>query len=293
MNAMPTKQEMLLALPLDFLLSFAFEAKLLRRIWTNYTKKDLVHTLIRALPEEHCRMLKSEHDRTGCYYKTLQQILFARPTADKMRNIFIRKVLQAWNGSNGVIVQELRLRGTRVDIAQFNGFSSAYEIKSARDKFTRLRQQVSLYSKVFEYINIVCDGQLTEDVPRYVGVIQLTRTGEELVFKERRRPRINQAIDPVEQLILLRRNELEELVKRALGSRDQLSRSSMIQLLLENFSPAEVNARYKSMMIKRFTHLQTQGSSKYGPVSNLDQVERSPNFGQFANDPLFRFTAFG
>ena len=270
MNAMLTKQEMLLALPLDFLLSFAFEAKLLRRVWANHTKKDLVHGLVRALPEEHCQMLKLEYDRTGCYDRTLQQILFVRPTADKLRKIFIRKVLQVSNGSKGVIIHELRLRGTRVDIAQFNGFSSAYEIKSARDRFGRLQQQVSLYSKVFEYVNIIFDGQLTEDVPGHVGVIQLRRTEEELVFKEIRKPRLNQAIDPVEQLSLLRLHELEELVENAFGPRDRLSRSSMIELLSDTFSQAEVNALYKSTMIRRVTHLQRQGSSRYAPASNLD-----------------------
>jgi hypothetical protein len=259
-----TKQATLLALPFDTLISFAFEAKLLKKKWTNLTKKELVRNLLRTLSESECQLLRYEYEQTGGYTKTLEQILFQRPTANRLREAFIANVL---HGSPGVIGKEFRLNGTRADVVQFNGSSSAYEIKSARDTFSRLSKQLSFYSKIFEYTNVVCDGQPPDTISERVGVFEARRTGEKLDFYQVRKPCLNQTIDSVEQLNLLRLRELSELVK-AFGVRDRLSRSSMTKLLSAKMNPTEINENYKSIMIRRLSQTHRE-SFEYPALENV------------------------
>ena len=245
---MQTKQELLLSMPVDFLLSFVFKAKLLRNIWSDLTKKDLVHALLRALTQEQCRMLKTEYDEQRCYDKTLESYLFYRPTANRLCDDFIEKFL---NAQKGIIVRELRLNGTRVDIAQFNGFSEAYELKTSRDTFSRLQRQISLYSNVFEFVNLVCDEQLADDIPSHVGVIEVKRINGDFQFARKRKAMLNHEIDGNEQLNLFRQVELRNLVQNILGHPQELPRIEMVRMLNQELNGKKINQLYKETMVKR------------------------------------------
>jgi len=248
-NEMLTKQETLLELPFDFLLSFAFEAKLLKTVCARHTKKDLVHNLVRLLSESRCQMLWGEYNETKRCDRTIGSIRFDRPTANELRDAFVFQVLR---NSPGIIGKEFRLNGTRVDLVQFNGSSSAYEIKSKRDKISRLSRQLSYYSEVFEYVSVVLDGQPQSGLPEHAGIFEVERINGDLAFREVREPEQNSAMNPIRQLSLLRLRELHQ-VYRQFGGRKNDSRSDMIGFLTSRLSAAEINDVYKHAVGERMS----------------------------------------
>lgn len=76
------------------------------------------------------------------------------------------------------VVSEMRSLNSKVDIAVFNGTSTAYEIKSERDTLSRLEQQISDYRKTFASVNIVTLPKfidpIIELIHEDVGIIELS-----------------------------------------------------------------------------------------------------------------------
>ena len=263
MNILRTKQELLLALPFDFLLSFACQTKLVRQIWPNYTKKDLVHSLVRSLSEKHCVMLKDEFDQVQGYQSTLREILFELPTANDIKLNFVSAIRPKIN-DNGVIVQELPLRETRVDVAVFDTSSTAYELKGPRDTTHRLIRQLSTYSKVFDYVAVVSDGQDIGTLPKHVGVVEVGRHRGRMVFVIRKRPIMNRRIDPFAQLQLLHKDELQCLSKKV--GNVSYDRARLIKAISRSVSAGDVNSYYKSVMVARELTKVKRRESFCGPV---------------------------
>jgi hypothetical protein len=76
------------------------------------------------------------------------------------------------------LVDEFRVGKNKADIVMLNGTSTAYEIKSDRDKLDRLYSQVVSYSEVFASVTVLCAERHLEAVvsivPDFVGVSVLT-----------------------------------------------------------------------------------------------------------------------
>lgn len=76
------------------------------------------------------------------------------------------------------LVGEFRVGVNKADLVMLNGTSTAYEIKSERDKLDRLGAQISSYSEVFSSVTVLCAEKHLEAVldiaPNYVGVSVLT-----------------------------------------------------------------------------------------------------------------------
>lgn len=76
------------------------------------------------------------------------------------------------------LVGEFRVGGNKADLVMFNGTSTAYEIKSERDKLDRLGAQVVSYGEVFSSVTVLCAEKHLDAVfnivPGYVGVSVLT-----------------------------------------------------------------------------------------------------------------------
>ncbi|MEN4475194.1 sce7726 family protein [Mycolicibacterium cosmeticum] len=114
---------------------------------------------------------------------------------------------------------ELRAGKSIVDVAVFNGTSTAYEIKTDLDDFSRLAQQLSCYEESFERVSVVTSPRLAPRVlaavPKYVGVLALTDRGS---LSEMRAPstglgRLSQA----GLFGLLRRQETLDILRRTRG----------------------------------------------------------------------------
>lgn len=77
---------------------------------------------------------------------------------------------------DAVIIDELTLqrKDGRIDVAVASKHLHGYEIKSEADKLDRLKRQVRVYSKVFDYLSVVVDDRHLADVvhkiPEYWGV---------------------------------------------------------------------------------------------------------------------------
>lgn len=76
------------------------------------------------------------------------------------------------------IVDEFRVGSNKADVVMLNGTSTAYEIKSDRDRLDRLYSQVMSYSEVFANVTVLCAERHLESVisivPEFVGVSVLT-----------------------------------------------------------------------------------------------------------------------
>ncbi|MFI2842333.1 sce7726 family protein [Mycolicibacterium sp. PDY-3] len=114
---------------------------------------------------------------------------------------------------------ELRAGKAIVDVAVFNGTSTAYEIKTDLDDFSRLPQQLRCYEASFERVNVVTSPRLAPrvlaTVPTHIGILALTDRGS---LSEMRAPaagigRLTQA----GLFGMLRRQEILDILRRTLG----------------------------------------------------------------------------
>ncbi len=77
---------------------------------------------------------------------------------------------------DAVIIDELVLqrKDGRADVAVVNDYLHCYEIKSDADKLSRLKRQVRVYGKVFDYLSVVVTEKhlalATKAVPKFWGV---------------------------------------------------------------------------------------------------------------------------
>ena len=103
-------------------------------------------------------------------------------------------------------------------LATVGGILHGYEIKSPRDRLTRLASQAATYSRVLDRVTLVVGPRHTEAalrlVPRWWGVL-LVRGSAKGVFLDRfRRAATNPEQDPQALVELLWRDEALELLER-------------------------------------------------------------------------------
>jgi len=142
-----------------------------------------------------------------------------------MRDLDVRKLLKITylerylHDTNSLVMEEVAVhRGSsRIDIAVFNGSIHGYEIKSDRDTLERLPSQISHYSKVFDYISVICGSKHTEKVskilPDYYGIIEIQENKNNLGYEVIKKPSINPERDCKAILDLLWKEELLHILE--------------------------------------------------------------------------------
>lgn len=126
--------------------------------------------------------------------------------------------------NQALIVEEINVcRGSsRVDLAVVNETSlHGYEIKSRVDSLSRLTNQLSDYTAVFEHLTVVAGVNhltgLLRDLPEWCGLLLASRLGGEVVLEEFRPSRANLHRDRHALAQLMWREEaLAALAKRGL-----------------------------------------------------------------------------
>ena len=119
---------------------------------------------------------------------------------------------------------ELPVGRSIVDLAVFNGTSTAYEIKTEFDSEKRLASQASTYLKAFEHVYVVCHPDRVERCLRVsdpaVGVLALTRRGQLATV----RPAIasRDRMDRSLLFRLLRASEYQAAVERLCGTQPDM-----------------------------------------------------------------------
>jgi hypothetical protein len=153
-----------------------------------------------------------------------------------------------FDDSNTRIVNEMGvLHGrSRVDIAVINGILHGFEIKSESDNLLRLPTQIEDYSKVFDRMTIVVQNKHLEEVkgmvPKWWGIILVTKTKGNIKFRELRKGRKNISVDPYSLSHLLWKEEAIDILKQRSLHKGFLSkpRNQIYQRICECISLSEI-----------------------------------------------------
>lgn len=90
--------------------------------------------------------------------------------------------------NTAVMMTEFRVGACKADVVILNGTSTAYEIKSERDRLDRLPVQVETYLQAFARVNVIASDSHTRAVlalvPAAVGVMRLTPRGSIQTLRE-------------------------------------------------------------------------------------------------------------
>lgn len=114
------------------------------------------------------------------------------------------------------IVDELAVcqGNARVDLAVINGSFSGYEIKSDRDRLTRLPNQLAAYGMCFDAMTIVVGTRHVQEcmrtVPAWWGIWEAVATDDGVKFGAWREPQQNPGITPERVVQLLWKEEARE-----------------------------------------------------------------------------------
>jgi hypothetical protein len=140
-------------------------------------------------------------------------------------------------------VFELKVNNSRIDFLTINGYTQSYEIKSTLDNLRKLTKQMSDYVKVFEYNYIVIDekhlASALSIVPKSYGIWIYKNKRKDVI----RDAQLNTQLEPALQVNLFTKKELGAFFK---GYQECRERIPM------DFTPAEVNKIFKSMLKKRY-----------------------------------------
>ena len=156
---------------------------------------------VRDLFDEAFSLLRKKNNRHEYVYKSA---------------IAAKILLGCHNLNTACMLTEFRVHRSRADAAILNGTSSAYEIKSERDKLDRLPDQVSAYLRAFARVIVVTCARhveaVLELVPRAVGVMVLTSRYQLSTVREAEEDR--DRIEPSVVFESLRTNEIRNILQR-------------------------------------------------------------------------------
>lgn len=158
-----------------------------------------------------------------------------------------------------IIVDELDVcyGSARVDVAVINGALHGYEIKSERDTLERLPHQVEEYSKVFDYVTLVCGekylDKLDENIPAWWGVYTVKNNGTALKVEQIRESERNISLDSFALAQFLWRDEMLEILPNYTS--DKIIKKSpkykLWEFLAENMAISELQDYVKSCLKTR------------------------------------------
>lgn len=149
------------------------------------------------------------------------------------------------------------LGASRVDVCLVNGSMTGYEIKSPRDNFGRLGNQIDHYSRILDFAYLVVAGKDVARalcaIPDWWGVLSVEEHEATGLVRLERQSAGNPAVDLDFVAQLLWRDEaFDELVSRGLAR--GLSKSTRWDLwdsLTTNLSPDELRAAVRNRLKAR------------------------------------------
>lgn len=161
----------------------------------------------------------------------------------KIKETYLKKYY-ADNESKVVDEFNVSFGDARMDIAVINGALHGYEIKSESDSLYRLPNQITTYSKTFDYLTIVTGKKhlkcVLNEVPDWWGVIVASnnKSKEGINLKIIRKPKKNISVDKLSLAQLLWRDEALEILN-SIGIKKGLSNKPkpfLWNLIAENLS---------------------------------------------------------
>jgi hypothetical protein len=176
-----------------------------------------------------------------------------------------------------IVVSELAFLGGRckADLVEVSDCLSAYEIKSEKDSFSRLKAQLSLYSLTFDYVTLVLDENLYRRLPSYVskkvGIVVFEDAGSMLSWV--RAPLRFERPRKFHLSMFLWRSDLE----RALASANSRFRAdddvhSLRLKLVREFTFEEIHRLALKAIRKRYFSRFERFMSERGSVTHIEDV---------------------
>lgn len=154
----------------------------------------------------------------SCYFDDVYQMLGRDYRSEYYFKNFLalRHLIGRHSLKTATMLSEFRVGRSKADCVILNGKSTCYEIKTEFDNLSRLPEQLSDYSKLFDEIYVVCSGknvdEVLESIDEYIGVLVLT---DKNYFKEIKTAKKNpNSLDKQLLMNSLRKEEYTELVKR-------------------------------------------------------------------------------
>ena len=191
-----------------------------------------------------------------------------------------------------VMLSEFRVGKNKADIVILNGTSSAYEIKSERDKLDRLESQINSYLKVFAGVNIITGENHLEEIKdktsEEVGILLLT---DRYQIKTIRKPiERKDRIDPQTLFESLQRKEQIEILMQFGEDIPTVPNTQLHQILREKFSklpPAQLHNITINTLKKTRSLSHLEGFTRNIPAS-LHAIALSISLKKSEQDRLIR-----
>lgn len=163
---------------------------------------------------------------------------------------------------------------SRIDVAVINGLIHGYEIKSESDTLLRLPGQIKDYNKVFDRMTIVVQQNYLDQVrtliPKWWGIILVTRKKNEIRLRELRKGRVNKEVDAFALSHLLWRSEALDLLKNQGLQKGYLSkpREVIYEKICESMSLEDIKYVVNVTLKQRTgwkNHMQLQSNDDLSP----------------------------
>ena len=137
-----------------------------------------------------------------------------------IRKVLVRSLVEEYsNDPDTRIVQEMGLcqGNARIDIAVINGAIHGYEIKSERDTLKRLGNQLEIYNKTLDFVNLIASknhiDKAKKMIPAWWGLSEVHSQNHKIIIREVRKGKINPNLDPNAIVQLLWRDEALEVLE--------------------------------------------------------------------------------
>lgn len=223
-------------------------------LYSKYSTIEHINILRRTLTEVLDPSFLSSLNYKNIHDAYNKILLKYYPNEICVKSNFINKVLM--KGQNHITIFELPIGSSRADLCKINGTSSAYEIKTDLDNFSRLKKQLNDYSEVFDRIYVICSEnnvkEITQMIPAKYGIYayEITKRGS-YRFNLVRESLENFAINPKKQLQLLRRKEYHDYFDLS-DCVNPDSISDIIEHISGKYYSETINTTFKQIIKKRY-----------------------------------------
>lgn len=181
-----------------------------------------------------------------------------------MRDFDIRVLLKAtelskyFEDGHSKVVEELKLplTGSIIDMAVINGSLHGFEIKSAVDTLRRLPNQISSYTKIFDFLTIVTEDKHSEKIlgilPDWVGLSVCYEKNGVTKIKKLRKPQQNIFKESFFIAKLLWREEIFAILKEYQIKHRKVDRNWILcELLANNIETNEISKIVRQKLKER------------------------------------------
>lgn len=147
---------------------------------------------------------------------------------------------------NDNTIYEYPIGESRADVVDVSNSLSCYEIKTKYDNLNRLSKQIEDYSRLFEYVYVVCSEDKFNDVkkiiPKYCGIIKY-KNRKNGAFNEVRKAKKSPNIDV--------RSIIEHFYKKEL---QYYFNSNDLDHIINKYSKKEIVQLYRKALLERYTN---------------------------------------